>query len=120
MLRGSFNAVSGVILAITLVASVVLQEAEGIGILPLLVGGLLALSPRQVLEWERALVLRLGRFQRLAEPEPAQHMGRVLPRVLSFSHEHPMPGIGIGIQSRQVFDLFGPQRVQVNVANDLQ
>lgn len=47
-------------------------------------------------------------------------MCRVLPRVTPFAHQHPIPGIGIRIQIRQILDHFGPQRVQVNGAHQFQ
>ncbi len=69
MLKGSSNVVCGLIIAVTLALAggfVALWHRPPIEIL--LLGGLLALSPRQVNEWQRGVVLRLGRFRRVLKP----------------------------------------------------
>lgn len=69
MLRGSSNVVSWLILAITLalgLAVMAIWHRPPIGVI--LVGGLLALMPRQVNEWQRGVALRFGRFHRVLKP----------------------------------------------------
>ena len=70
MLRGSLNVISCLILVVT--AALALAAADG-GLWRLAIGvavtGLIfAASPRQIEQWERGILLRLGRFQRVLEP----------------------------------------------------
>jgi regulator of protease activity HflC (stomatin/prohibitin superfamily) len=67
MFRGSNNVVAFGVVAIAAVGAIILTALEvpwflALAILPL------ALSPRQVKQWERGVVLRLGRFYRVLEP----------------------------------------------------
>ena len=71
MLKGSLNVISFLIVAVTAAAVFVVQHQgaadevlAAIGV----AGALLALSPRQVQEWERAVLLRLGKFRRVLNP----------------------------------------------------
>ena len=71
MLRGSLNIISGVVLALTLLATVLLVffEVSTWVVSATIVAGLaLAASPRVIKEWERAVLLRLGKFQRIISP----------------------------------------------------
>lgn len=70
MLKGSVNVIS---LGIVIVTAVLAFAAQAAGVFSLfwttvIVGLLLAASPRQVEQWERGILLRLGRFQRVLEP----------------------------------------------------
>lgn len=70
MLKGSLNIISMVIAAVTAALAVVALVIES---LPLacaiaFIGFIIAASPRQVEQWERSILLRLGRFQRVLEP----------------------------------------------------
>lgn len=71
MFKGSLNIVAGVIAAVFLIAAGVggllgLSQATVLGIL--VAGAIFALSPRMVLEWEKGVLLRLGKFSRVLEP----------------------------------------------------
>lgn len=71
MLRGSYNVISGVILAITaLVAGLLIYFETPAGYAPVVAvaGLILSASPRVIKEWERAVLLRLGKFQRILNP----------------------------------------------------
>ncbi len=69
MLRGSFNVVTLVILAATGISVGVLAATESeYWWVALIVGVVLALSPRQVREWDRGILLRVGRFRRVLQP----------------------------------------------------
>lgn len=69
-MKGRFNPVANLIAAGTLVAALVAGLAAG-PIAAIAVGALglyLSLSPRMLKEWERGILLRLGRYQRVLEP----------------------------------------------------
>ena len=69
MLKGSVNVISLVILFVTAAASVAASFAGPAALCAVLLPGLLlALSPRQIEQWERGILLRLGRFRRVLEP----------------------------------------------------
>lgn len=70
MLRGSLNVITGAILALTLALSslLTLYAGEGVGACVGLLGLLASLSPRVVQEWERAVQLRLGKYQDILHP----------------------------------------------------
>ncbi len=69
MLKGSVNIISLVILALTATCAMAASFAGPEYFVAVLVLGLiLALSPRQVEQWERGILLRLGRFRRVLEP----------------------------------------------------
>ncbi len=69
MFRGSDNVISLLILVATGVATGVFAATElASWLIPLIVGLVLTLSPRQVREWERGILLRLGRFRRTLKP----------------------------------------------------
>ncbi len=69
-MRGSGNAFTWMILVLALVASMVAGSALGQpwSMFVLGLGFYLALSPRQISEWQRGVLLRLGRFKRVLEP----------------------------------------------------
>ncbi len=71
MLRGSANIVTALMLLAALIISVVLDLAVDklwltIGVF--VVGVYLAGSPRLIREWERGVLLRLGKYQRIVKP----------------------------------------------------
>ena len=71
MFEGSKNIVSGIILGITLVVAAAayfwgLSEREII--IVCILGTIGAASPRIILEWEKGVLLRLGKFSRVLEP----------------------------------------------------
>ncbi|MEJ2640651.1 MAG: slipin family protein [Desulfosarcinaceae bacterium] len=71
MFEGSKNIVSGVILFITvaLVATFYfLGFSLKVRIITIVIGMICAASPRIVLEWEKGVLLRLGKFSRVLEP----------------------------------------------------
>lgn len=69
MFRGSANVITFLILIATGVAvGSVAAVDSGRWWIPLVAGLMLALSPRQIREWERGVVLRLGRFKRMLQP----------------------------------------------------
>ena len=69
MFRGSDNVISLLMLVATGVATGVFAATElASWWIPLIVGLVLVLSPRQVREWERGILLRLGRFRRTLKP----------------------------------------------------
>jgi regulator of protease activity HflC (stomatin/prohibitin superfamily) len=71
MFKGSRNIISGIIAFITLA---VVATAHFLGFSPhakiivLVLGAIGAASPRIVLEWEKGVLLRLGKFHRVLEP----------------------------------------------------
>jgi regulator of protease activity HflC (stomatin/prohibitin superfamily) len=79
-MKGSPNVLTLVILALTGATAIVLglyspepssfsaAEKTWLIVVVLIVGTLLSLSPRVIKEWERAVLLRLGKFQRILEP----------------------------------------------------
>ena len=71
MFKGSLNVVSAIIAAISagLVLLASLWGLPQLSVLAILIlGAILALSPRMVLEWEKGVLLRLGRFNRVLQP----------------------------------------------------
>ncbi len=72
MLIGSANPVSGLIALITLIIAAVAHLQLGASdwaVTAILAAGLLvAASPRQMNEWDRGVLLRLGRFRRVLQP----------------------------------------------------
>ncbi len=74
MLKGSRNVVAAVITIVTVATAAVIwyltdiQDQRIVAVVVLGVGLLLAASPRIINEWERGVLLRLGRFQRVLEP----------------------------------------------------
>ena len=71
MFEGSKNIVSGTIAFITLsffAAAYFLGIPQQVGMLILILGMVCAASPRIVLEWEKGVLLRLGKFNRVLEP----------------------------------------------------
>lgn len=69
MFRGSFNVASLLILIATGIGVGIAVAADAtVWWIPLIVGLVLALSPRQVSEWDRGVVLRVGRFRRTLGP----------------------------------------------------
>jgi regulator of protease activity HflC (stomatin/prohibitin superfamily) len=71
MFEGSKNIVSGIIAFITLslfAAAYFLDLPQQIGIVIIVLGLACAASPRIVLEWEKGVLLRLGKFNRVLEP----------------------------------------------------
>ena len=72
MLKGSANVISLLVALLTLAGALfahhILQAPDGILVAIACVGVLIALAPRQVQEWERAVLLRLGKFERVLEP----------------------------------------------------
>jgi regulator of protease activity HflC (stomatin/prohibitin superfamily) len=71
MLTGSLNIVSFVLLALT-AAAAVFCETQGVHewlcALVVLTGMYISASPRLVLEWNRGVLLRLGKYQRVLPP----------------------------------------------------
>ena len=70
MLRGSSNVISGVLAVLTVVVGILLFERLDPWTLGCVVaaGGILALSPRMMREWERGVLLRLGKYKRICSP----------------------------------------------------
>jgi regulator of protease activity HflC (stomatin/prohibitin superfamily) len=70
MLRGSWNVISGIIALVTLVVAFLIagRVSQNVVIVVLAVGGVLTLSPRMIREWERGVLLRLGKYQRICSP----------------------------------------------------
>ncbi|MHC4443814.1 MAG: slipin family protein [Planctomycetota bacterium] len=71
MFRASANIVAGVILLVTVIAGLTvgyLGESPRWAVVVLVVGALIAASPRIIQEWERGVILRLGRFKRVLKP----------------------------------------------------
>ena len=68
MFEGSMNVVTWVIVAVTLVligAMIILVDSSwGVAVV-FVAGCLLAASPRVIKEWERGVLLRLGKFRRI-------------------------------------------------------
>ena len=71
-MKGSPNVLTVVVLALTAAIAVIMAAYQGAApwqvITEIVTGALLALSPRVIKEWERAVLLRLGKFQRVLEP----------------------------------------------------
>lgn len=71
MLRGSRNIIAASLFVITASGAAVMVR-QGVALstwIPITVVGLvLAASPRQITEWERAVLLRLGKFRRILDP----------------------------------------------------
>lgn len=71
MLKGSTNIVAGIILVITLIFAVIsyfLTTSEMAFTVVIVIGALVAASPRMVLEWEQGILLRLGKFHSVIQP----------------------------------------------------
>ncbi len=70
MLKGSLNVISIIILVVTAALAYAAQEYGPIQLFwgTVVLGLLLAASPRQIEQWERGILLRLGRFTRVLEP----------------------------------------------------
>jgi regulator of protease activity HflC (stomatin/prohibitin superfamily) len=71
MFKGSKNIVSGIITLIALtvgVGSYVFGLPRQVAIVVIVLGIVIAASPRIVLEWEKGVLLRLGKFSRGLEP----------------------------------------------------
>lgn len=71
MFQSSMNVVTWVIVAVTLVlvgGLIVLVESYWGAVVVLVAGCVLALSPRVIKEWERGVLLRLGKFRRILSP----------------------------------------------------
>ncbi len=71
MLKGSVNIVAALILVLTAVccaAAFVAGAPPDVWASVLVVGIVLAASPRMIKEWERAVLLRLGRFRTILQP----------------------------------------------------
>ncbi len=70
MLKGSLNIISLIIVVITGVLAYAAQEYGPIQLFwgTVILGLLVAASPRQLEQWERGILLRLGRFTRVLEP----------------------------------------------------
>lgn len=68
-MKGSGNAYAWMILALALpLAALASTLHSGLATLVLLLGVYLFYSPRQISEWQRGVVLRLGKFHRVLEP----------------------------------------------------
>lgn len=71
MLKGSLNVITLIILVVTAALAVVAVEivsSEPLFWTVVVVGLILAASPRQIEQWQRGVLLRLGRFRRVLEP----------------------------------------------------
>jgi regulator of protease activity HflC (stomatin/prohibitin superfamily) len=71
MLKGSLNVISLLVVTATVALVVILGALVGFGgasWLLLLAGGVVAASPRQIDQWERGVLLRLGRFRGVLQP----------------------------------------------------
>ena len=71
MFKGSRNIISGIIAFITLVVAAtahLLGFSLHAKIIVVVLGAIGAASPRIVLEWEKGVMLRLGKFSRILEP----------------------------------------------------
>ena len=70
MLKGSLNIISlGILVATAVLANVAPMIGPGqLFWAVAIVGLILAASPRQIEQWERGILLRLGRFSRVLEP----------------------------------------------------
>lgn len=72
MFKGSLNIVSGIILVfflgVALLGGRILDLSWPVIWLILAAGCVLFLSPRMVLEWEKGVLLHLGKYQRILEP----------------------------------------------------
>ncbi|MDJ0842197.1 MAG: slipin family protein [Acidobacteriota bacterium] len=70
-MRGSLNIYTAIIWVITVGAAVLaskLGSGPNVAVAVAAAGALFGLSPRMINEWERGIVLRLGRFQRVVIP----------------------------------------------------
>ncbi|MFQ5517962.1 MAG: slipin family protein [Acidimicrobiia bacterium] len=69
MIRGSSNVFAFLLIVATGIAiTIVAAAGSSLWWVLLVIGLLVALSPRQILEWDRGVVLRLGRFRRILKP----------------------------------------------------
>ncbi len=70
MLKGSVNIISLVIVAATAALAIAAGATSGprAFLAVAVVGLIVAASPRQMEQWERGILLRIGRFQRVLEP----------------------------------------------------
>ena len=72
MLKGSVNVISAVILALTAISLAITESVEDVPpvfyAVVVALGLCLAASPRLIKEWERGVLLRFGRFRRIARP----------------------------------------------------
>ncbi len=71
MLKGSGNIISGLIVVVTLIlwaAGSLLDLPRPVMIAVLAAGFILGASPRMILEWEKGVLLRLGKFERVLKP----------------------------------------------------
>ena len=71
MFKGSINIVSAIIASITLIvfiAAYFLGVSLQMRMIIIVLGTICAASPRIVLEWEKGVLLRLGKFSRVLEP----------------------------------------------------
>lgn len=70
-MKGRFNPVANIILIVTVAATTLMLFAGGsvwLAATTALIGFYLSLSPRMLREWERGILLRLGRFERILVP----------------------------------------------------
>lgn len=69
-MKGRFNPIANIIMLVTAlaVAGLVLFGDLGIAIVVGVLGFYASMSPRMLKEWERGVLLRLGKFQRILEP----------------------------------------------------
>jgi len=71
MLRGSANIIAMAIVGVTLVLTLavgLITERPPAAVIVLVAGAILAASPRVINEWERGVLLRLGRFKQVLKP----------------------------------------------------
>lgn len=71
MFAGSMNVVTGMVVLVAALVGLLLGWATRspvAGAVVMAVGLMVALSPRIIRQWERGVLLRLGRFRRVAEP----------------------------------------------------
>jgi regulator of protease activity HflC (stomatin/prohibitin superfamily) len=71
MLKGSLNFVTFFLLIVTAAATAAawhLSPAPLVGLFVLVVGLYLSASPRMIMEWDRGILLRLGKFSRVLSP----------------------------------------------------
>ena len=71
MFKGSINIVSGIIafvLILLVLGAYVFGLSQEVILIIFIVGLIVACSPRIVLEWERGVLLRLGKFNRVLKP----------------------------------------------------
>ena len=71
MLKGSFNVITFLLLGLTTAAAFAVSRLTGQDAAALAVLGIgltVSLAPRQIQEWERAVLLRLGKYERTLAP----------------------------------------------------